>query len=111
MTCMQDITRSVLPPRAAFLDFPPGHTTGAPFAAEQQHGIVQEALALLETVAESGTIMPLPFAWPYGEDWKQNPLPPRLPRYDTPQFQTEADRLAATGHIDCPVCVVGESVP
>lgn len=106
---MLDITRAVKPPRAAFVDFPPGHTTGRPFDPAQQYGIVRAALGLLESVEESGAIVPLPFAWPDGEDWKREPLPPRLERYDTPQYQEEADRIAAGDHDGaCPVCVIAE---
>ncbi|MHB8575692.1 MAG: hypothetical protein ACYDCQ_10215 [Dehalococcoidia bacterium] len=110
LTCMLDITRSVKPPRAAFVDFPPGHTSGRPFDVEQQYGIVRATLELLETVTVSGTIVPLPFIWPDGEGWKRDPLPPRIERFDTPQYQTEADRLAAAGHEHelCLVCAIPE---
>lgn len=109
MSVMLDITRLVKPPRTAFLDFPPGHTTGPPFNPALQRGIVRDALALLESVQVSGTIQPLAYTWPEGEDWKRSPLPPRLPREETPQYQCPEDRDAASGHEDesCPMCIVG----
>ena len=109
MTVMLDITERVKPPRAVFLDFPPGHTTGAPFDAAMQERIVREALAALETVQQSGTVVRLPDRWPGGEGWKARPLPERLPRFDTPQYQTQADLVAAEAHDAgaCPICVTG----
>lgn len=103
---MMDITQAVKPPRAALLDFPPGHTTGAPFDPQLQDAIVGDALAVLEHASESGTIVSLPYRWPGGDGWKKSPLPDRLPRAETPQYQCEADRLAAAAHDlrDCPVC-------
>lgn len=104
---MRDITRAVKPPRAAFLDFPPGHTSGPAFNRALQEGIVRAALGGLETITESGTILALPYAWPDGDAWKQMPLPERLPREETPQYQCDADRAAVSGHAAaCPVCVL-----
>jgi len=40
-----DITRAVNPPRAAFLDFPLGHTAGKPGDPELQRAILADALS------------------------------------------------------------------
>ena len=45
MTSAQDITRAVNPPRAAFLDFPLGHTTGKPHEPDLQRRILVQALS------------------------------------------------------------------
>jgi len=106
---MLDITSSVKPPRTAFLDFPPGHTTGPPFDPSLQKAIVRDALGCLLVSRESGMIRRLPFVWPGGDAWKRSPLPERLARAETPQYQCEGDRHAAATHTDdtCPVCVLG----
>ena len=48
MTRALSITRSVNPPRAAYLDFPLGHTTGKPHDAEGQRRILRDALAIFQ---------------------------------------------------------------
>lgn len=106
MTSALDITRAVKPPRAAFLDFPLGHTTGRPGEPELQDAIVRAALNGLETISEPGTILTLPFVWPEGEGWKSSPVAPAAARLDWPQYQTDTDRQAASNHaLDrCQLC-------
>jgi hypothetical protein len=108
LSVMLDITRSVKPPRAAFLDFPPGHTSGPAHDATMQKEIVRGALECLVNLEESGTIRRLPLRWPRGDAWKRAPLPDRLARTAEPQYQTEADRRAAGehSHAACPMCVI-----
>lgn len=103
---MLDITRSLKPPRATFLDFPPGHTTGPPFDPALQHAIVASALRHLVTAAASGEIQELPIRWPAGDTWKESPLPPRLPRDGEPQYQSDNDAAAAHADEFCPICRV-----
>ena len=59
----RDITMKVNPPRAAFINYPLGHTTGKPFNLEDQVGIVRSALAMLENVTSSPTLIDLPNSW------------------------------------------------
>ena len=98
MSSALDITRSVNPPRAAFLDYPLGHTTGKPHQPELQREILIEALQGFTELTTPGSIKMLPFRWSEDDAWKetaQRGKDDRLPRYDTPQYQTEEDRLRA----------------
>ena len=89
-----DITRSVNPPRAVFLDFPLGHTSGKANEPELQYSIVRDALRALEEMKEPGTVKILPYRWSDDESWKNLPdSDSRLPRSPEPQFQSEEDRI------------------
>ena len=96
LTSAWSITASANPPRAVYTDFPLGHTAGPPSDSETQRAIVRDALAAISTITEPGTIIPLGYEWP--EPWRHEARVPedhRGVRYDTPQYQTEADRTAA----------------
>ena len=104
-----DITRAVNPPRAAFLDFPLGHTAGKPGQPELQRRIVADALSIFETMTSPGSVRTLPYRWSDDEGWKVEAYAEgdnRLPRHDTPQYQDEEDRRRAEGAglPPCPVC-------
>lgn len=109
MTSARDITRAVNPPRAAFLDFPLGHTTGKPHAPDLQRRILVEALSSFETMTAPGSMKELPFRWSEDEEWKAKAFAEgddRAPRHDSPQYQDEEDRRLAEegGGRPCPVC-------
>ena len=109
MTSASDITRAVNPPRAAFLDFPLGHTTGKPHEPDLQRQILVEALSSFETMTAPGSMKELPFRWSEDEEWKAKAFAEgddRTPRHDTPQYQLEEDRRRAEegGAPACPVC-------
>ena len=98
MTSALDITRAVHPPRAAFLDFPLGHTTGKPNAPELQRQIVADALSSFATMTAPGQIRELPYRWSGDDGWKSQVFAEgddRRPRHDTPQYQDEDDRRRA----------------
>jgi hypothetical protein len=98
MSCALDITNAVRPPRAAFLDYPLGHTTGKPGEPELQRRILLEALDAFASLSSPGTVKTLPFRWSEDESWKERAFAlgdDRLPRHDTPQYQCEADRRLA----------------
>ena len=98
MTSALDITRSVNPPRAAFLDFPFGHTTGKPHEPELQREILREALAAFEEMKAPGSVKHLSFRWSEDETWKETAFAggdERRPRHDTPQWQCDEDRRRA----------------
>jgi hypothetical protein len=104
---MRDITNAVLPPRAVFLDFPPGHTAGPRFDQQLQDSITMAALRTLHEAETSGTIVDLPLSWPGGDAWKAKPLPDRLPRSEQPQYQCEADHVRAESHdAACSICLL-----
>jgi len=109
MSSALDITRSVNPPRAAFLDFPLGHTTGKPGHPELQKQILIDALSSFEGMAVPGSVRTLPYRWSDDDGWKEKAFAEgdeRLPRRDTPQYQDEEDRRRAEagGSPSCPVC-------
>lgn len=118
MTSAWSITRSANPPRAAYLDFPLGHTTGKPRQPELNRDIIRAALQVFETATRPGEIVSLPFEWAEDDAWKDGVMRPRAPgaghgdsrveRLAQPQYQTETDKdlaeraLASGG---CPTCV------
>ena len=107
MSSALDITESVWPPRAAFLDYPLGHTTGKPAEPELQREILIAALEAFESLREPGCVKRLPFDWSSDDGWKDEAMmggDERLPRHETPQYQTEEDRARAEacGPTACP---------
>ena len=105
MTSALDITRRVNPPRAAFLDYPLGHTTGKADDRSLQRAILLEALDAFTSLAVPGSVKMLPFRWSEDEQWKRSAFAggdDRQPRTDTPQYQSEDDRRQAEA---CAVCV------
>jgi len=74
MSVGRDITEYVVPPRAAFLDYPMGNETGRPELADEQRAIVRAALAALDRMTEPGMIVDLPFSLDAtdeeGRDWR-----------------------------------------
>lgn len=107
MTSALDITRAVNPPRAAFLDFPLGHTTGKPHDHDLQREILVEALSSFQAMTAPGSVAKLPFRWSEGEEWKAKAFAEgddRTPRHDTPQYQDEEDRRRAAKEPGCPAC-------
>jgi hypothetical protein len=128
LTSAWSITAAAFPPRAAFLDYPLGHTSGRPFALDEQTAICQAALRLVETATRPGEAIVLPYRW--GDDaWRADPLrgdsavrpragrpsgggggdDNRNERHATPQYQSPEDaRLAAERHggdVACVACV------
>ena len=59
----RDVTEQVKPPRAVFVPFRMGHHFGVPFHRELQRRIILDALDLVATATESGTIVDLPLTW------------------------------------------------
>ena len=95
-----DILGAGRPPRAAFIDYPLGHTAGKPFDAADQLGILRAALHGLETLRAPGEIVTLPNRWDEKDEWRKQDgrrdgADTRQPRDETPQFQFPADREAA----------------
>ena len=109
MTSALDITRAVNPPRAAFVDFPLGHTTGPPNDPEMQRAILADGLSLFDAMTAPGSVKVLSYRWPGGEEWKAKAFAEgdeRRPRHDTAQYQNDEDRRRAEdeGAATCPVC-------
>ncbi len=71
MTSALDITQSVKPPRAVFVNFPLGHQTGPPGQPELQRRIVTDAMRAFAAIGSPGTIVELPYVWdPNDRSWE-----------------------------------------
>jgi D-proline reductase (dithiol) PrdB len=123
MSSAWSITAAVNPPRALYLDFPLGHTTGKPADRALQRAIVSDALRGFERFREPGSIERLPYEWAADDAWKDRVMRPRageaaddadayeddrVERFDTPQYQCERDRElaeAALAEGRCETCV------
>lgn len=53
----------IKPPRVLYLRYPYGQPFGLPHDVDQQRVIVEDALSLLETVTEPGTIVRAGYRW------------------------------------------------
>jgi hypothetical protein len=97
MTSAIDITQSVKPPRAVFVNFPLGHQTGPPDQPELQRRIVTDAMRAFETITTAATIVELPYVWDAKDrswediDYTKGWMPAR-PSHDA------ADKLEAERH-------------
>lgn len=99
MSSAVDIIEAGRPPRAVFVDYPLGHTAGRPFDPSNQLAVVSDALRAFETIETPGQIVTLPYEWP-STGWQEIAMradegDTRSVRDESPQWQTEADRLAA----------------
>ena len=107
MTSALSITRSVGAPRAAFVDFPLGHTTGKKNQPEMQKRLMGNALDAFRELREPGGIKFLEEHWSDDQAWRENAMGGgasssegsgsdfRTPRLDTPQHQLPADEAEA----------------
>ncbi|MEM7218796.1 MAG: hypothetical protein AAF515_10555 [Pseudomonadota bacterium] len=99
------ITSAVNPPRAAYLDYPLGHTAGPPDGPRVQEQIVALALSQLRRNSP-GSMLRLPFHWDDNDDWKDRVMregDDRTARHDAPQYQHADDAAAADPA--CPTCI------
>ncbi|MCY3591898.1 MAG: hypothetical protein OXH32_09750 [Acidobacteria bacterium] len=108
LTSALSITRSVNPPRAAFLDYPLGHTAGKAKDTALQREIVAAALATVDELEQPGAVKMLPHHWSRDDDWKREAMlngDTRSHRSSSPEYQCEADRALAAAAGDCPTCI------
>ena len=124
MSSARSITQAVNPPRAVYLDFPLGHTAGRVNDPTGNQSILRDTLAAFEAIQRPGEIRDLAYAWSEDDAWKDGVMRPRTSpasdegepdvaddrteRHDTPQYQTDDDRLAAEDALardGCPSCV------
>jgi len=59
----REVAENVKPPRALFVKFPFGAPLGPAGDVETQRGVIVEALSVLTSAAEPGTIVDSPRAW------------------------------------------------
>ena len=69
LSSARDITASAFPPRAVFVNYPLGNTSGRPYDPENQTQIVREALRVLEQASEPGQIVDTPYRWSNDDSW------------------------------------------
>ena len=120
MSSARSITAAVNPPRAVYLDYPLGHTSGKADDADNQMAIMLDTLHAAADIKSPGTLIDLPYQWREDDIWKDYVMRPkpndesrdtsdggheddRVERYDTPQYQTEGDAAAADE--SCDTCV------
>ncbi|MGE0422455.1 MAG: hypothetical protein AB7O88_09340 [Reyranellaceae bacterium] len=94
-----DILEAGAPPRAAFVDYPLGHSAGKPFDRADQVRVLRAALAAFATIDAPSTIVRIEGRWP-DDAWRAaasatSGSDTRMPRDTTPQYQTEDDRRLA----------------
>lgn len=53
----------IKPPRCLLLHYPYGRPFGQPHDVDQQRTIVEDALGLLESATEPGTMVEMPYRW------------------------------------------------
>ena len=79
-----DVTFSVRPPRAVFVNFPLNHETGKANDAPLQRSILLDALRAFETLWSPGQILTLPYVWdPHDRTWEAKDFGPGFPLYGT----------------------------
>ena len=78
-----------------------------------------DALDAFASIRQPGGIIALPYRWSDDDGWKNHAMRPkpradggaaddRVGRFDTPQYQSEADRREAEANLaagECPGCV------
>jgi hypothetical protein len=95
MTSALDITQTVNPPRAVFVNFPLGHQTGKPHQPELQRQIVCDAFKAFQTISRPGSIVQLPYIWDSNDttweetDYTEGFLPERPPKEDADREEAE----------------------
>ena len=93
-----DILQAGKPPRAQFVNYPLGFEAGKFRDKQNQLEVVRQALGGLDTMTAPGIEL-LPFEWQAGWDLiaerEQGKPELRRPRYPSPQYQTEEDRILA----------------
>lgn len=134
MSSARDITRAAWPPRAAYLDYPLGHTSGRAHEPEQNLAILRDTFAAFENLRVPGSMAHLPYRWSDTDRWKDRVFAPstkaeelpecavptdeaaasadggyeddRIERHPTPQYQTDEDAAAARASHDGEDCLV-----
>ena len=113
------ITQSVKAPRAVYIDYPLGHTSGKPHNPDDQEFIIRSALSAITDITEPGSIIDLGRRWSDSDEWKDAVMRPsnnrskkkdsddRIERFSTPQYQTSEDAKVADAH--CPTCIFTEN--
>ena len=82
MSSAWDVTVSVRPPRAVFVNFPLNHQTGKADAPALQRRILLDAFRAFETLWEPGQVLTLPYVWdPNDRSWEERDFGPGFEPY------------------------------
>ena len=76
MSSARSITAAVNPPRAVYLDYPLGHTSGKPEDAANQMAVMRDTLAAFASIDAPGTIIDLEYEWREDDSWKDRVMRP-----------------------------------
>ena len=68
----RDITASAFPPRAVFVNYPLGNTSGRPGDPENQTAILKSAFEVLQSATRPGVIVDTPYRWCDGDGWMEH---------------------------------------
>jgi len=66
----RDIMVQVHAPRSVFLDFPLGRQCGAPHDADLQKRVLRDAIRVLTTATDPGTMVDLDYDWGEPFNWE-----------------------------------------
>lgn len=117
MTSAWSITESVNPPRAAFLDYPLGHTSGKRNEPVLQDEILRRALLCFEELEQPSSIVDLGYSWAEDDRWKDRVMrvdpdqgegDNRSERNPVPQYQSAEDERLYLEAGECRGCVFYE---
>jgi hypothetical protein len=82
MSSAWDITVSVRPPRAVFVNFPLNHETGKADDPALQRRILLDAFRAFETLWEPGQVLTLPYVWDANDrSWEDTDFGPGFEPY------------------------------
>ncbi|WP_428120958.1 hypothetical protein [Candidatus Poriferisodalis sp.] len=76
MSSVRDITRAAWPPRAVFLDYPLGHTSGRARDTKLNLAILRETFAAFENLRVPGSMAHLRHRWSDSDRWKDKVFAP-----------------------------------
>ena len=100
----RDILRAGRPPRAAFCNYPLGHTTGKFNDKDDQLRILRAALTAFEELSAPEGIVELPAEWSAEPGWEEAAAnaaagDSRSPRDTETRYQCEEDRALAEARL------------
>ena len=95
MSSARDITRAAWPPRAAYLDYPLGHTSGRAHEPELNLAILRDTFAAFENLRVPGSMAHLPYRWSDTDRWKDRVFAPSTTAEELPECAVPTDSSTA----------------
>ena len=81
MSSALSITRAVNPPRAVYLDYPLGYTSGKVHDKDNQMNVMRDTLAAFQSINRPGGVVYLDYEWCEDDSWKRVRLTERQTMY------------------------------